>query len=71
MKFLIDVHASGSLAHWLSARGHDVVQVEEDDVGMSDDDICGGVVKKGRSSQERREKRDGTGFFGMVQVRKM
>jgi len=36
MNFLLDVNASGSLAHWLLEHGHDVLLVENVDPGMDD-----------------------------------
>ncbi|HEN21172.1 MAG TPA: hypothetical protein ENN86_04095 [Desulfobacteraceae bacterium] len=48
MKFLLDVNASGFTTYWLRDRGHDVVQVGDNDPGMSDDQILSWAVKEGR-----------------------
>lgn len=45
MNFLLDVNASGSLAHWLILLGHDVVEVGEKDPRMSDDDILSWALR--------------------------
>jgi predicted nuclease of predicted toxin-antitoxin system len=39
MKFLLDVNASGSMAHWLLDHGHDVLMVEDIDPKMEDDEV--------------------------------
>lgn len=39
MRFLLDVNASGSVAHWLLDHGHDVALVQELDPRMSDDQV--------------------------------
>ena len=39
MKFLLDVNASGSVAHWLLDHGHDVLQVTDVDPRMEDDKV--------------------------------
>jgi len=36
MKFLLDVNASGSVAHWLLDQGHDVLLVADVDSRMED-----------------------------------
>ena len=48
MKFLVDVNASGALAHWLTDMGHDVVQVREFDAKMPDDKILSWAVQEQR-----------------------
>jgi len=48
MKFLLDVNASGAVAHWLIQLGHDVAEVAQKDPGMSDDDILRWAVREGR-----------------------
>jgi predicted nuclease of predicted toxin-antitoxin system len=39
MKFLLDVNASGSLAHWLLNHDHDVIMVEDNDPKMKDEKV--------------------------------
>lgn len=48
MKFLLDVNASGFITYLLRDRGHDVVQVGDNDPRMSDDQILSWAVKEGR-----------------------
>jgi predicted nuclease of predicted toxin-antitoxin system len=38
-RFVVDVCAGRKLAHWLRAQGHDVVEVRDRDMRMSDEDI--------------------------------
>lgn len=48
MKFLVDVNASGAVAHWLRDMGHDVAQVAEKDPRMRDEEILQWAVREGR-----------------------
>lgn len=48
MKFLVDVNASGSVAHWLVGQGYDVDQVSDIDPRMADDDILLWAVREQR-----------------------
>ena len=48
MNFLLDVNASGALASWLIELGHDVIQVSEKNLRMSDDEILSWAVREQR-----------------------
>lgn len=48
MKFLLDVNASGPVGKFLITEGHDVMTVNERDVGMSDDQILQWSVNEER-----------------------
>ncbi|MDQ7837646.1 MAG: DUF5615 family PIN-like protein [Thermodesulfobacteriota bacterium] len=48
MKFLLDVNASGSVAHWLIQLGHDVAEVSRKNPRMSDDEILSWAVQERR-----------------------
>lgn len=48
MKFLLDVNASGAVAHWLIQLGHDVAEVAQKDPRMSDDEILRWAVRESR-----------------------
>lgn len=48
MKFLLDVNASGSLARWLSERGHNVTLVKDLDPKMWDDTILELAIREER-----------------------
>ena len=48
MDFLLDVNASGAVAHWLIDRGHNVAEVGQTDPRMSDDKILGWAVRERR-----------------------
>jgi predicted nuclease of predicted toxin-antitoxin system len=39
MKFLVDVNASGALAHWLLGHGYDALMVSDNDPRMEDSKI--------------------------------
>ena len=48
MKFLTDVNASGTLAQWLLDLGHDVKQVADRDVSLTDEEILRWAVQEQR-----------------------
>lgn len=48
MKFLVDVNASGSLAHWLLEHGYDLLRVADVDPRMEDSDILQWAVREKR-----------------------
>lgn len=48
MRFLTDVNASGILAQWLSAKGHNVVKVASKNPTMTDDEILKRAVAEDR-----------------------
>ena len=48
MKFLLDVNASGALAHWLSDQGHDLLMVEEVNPRMADDEVLQWALREKR-----------------------
>ncbi len=48
MNFLLDVNASGIVAHWLIQRGHDVAEVGQKDPRMSDNEILNWAVGERR-----------------------
>ncbi|MFH2044619.1 MAG: DUF5615 family PIN-like protein [Pseudomonadota bacterium] len=48
MNFLLDVNASGVIAHLLVSLGHDVAEVNNKDPRMSDNDILNWAVRERR-----------------------
>ena len=48
MNFLLDVNASGVVAHWLRNLGHDVAEVGRMDPRMSDSDILSWALRESR-----------------------
>lgn len=48
MRFLVDVNASGVVAHWLKERGHNVREVANTDPGMDDARILAWAVAEDR-----------------------
>jgi predicted nuclease of predicted toxin-antitoxin system len=48
MNFLLDVNASGAVAHWLIQLGHDVAEVARKDPRMTDDEILSWAVRESR-----------------------
>jgi len=46
MNFLLDVNASGVVAHWLRNLGHDVAEVGRMDPRMSDSDILSWALRE-------------------------
>ena len=48
MNFLLDVNASGFVAHFLTDMGHDVIEVGRVDSRMSDSEILRWAVRESR-----------------------
>ena len=48
MNFLLDVNASGVVAHFLTDMGHDVIEVGRVDPRMSDSEILRWAVRESR-----------------------
>lgn len=48
MNFLLDVNASGVVAQWLIHQGHNIVEVGQKDLKMSDNEILNWAIKEHR-----------------------
>lgn len=48
MRFLVDVNASGTVARWLAAMGHDVVEVAHRDSRLPDEQVLQWAVSERR-----------------------
>lgn len=74
MKFLVDVNASGTLAQWLVAQGHDVARVSDRNPRMGDEDILNWAIAEQRiivTTDQDFEKmiwQEGKAHYGILRI---